>query len=238
MPLPKQVSKPKSSLSDYSMLLYGPTKIGKTTLASKFPDAVFLATEEGQNEVEVYKDTVLSWEAFTQDFLELYKGNHNFKTVVIDTIDNLYKFCSEHVCKKLNITHESDLGYGKGFSMVNNEFQRFINRLSLLPYGLVLISHSHEKEVDTRTGKIKKIVPTLPDAARKIVVGMVDLVLYCDFEQIRDKDNKVTEIKRVIRTRPTLYYEAGSRIQNLPEVIDLDYDKFIAAFNKAKGIKS
>jgi hypothetical protein len=38
-------------------------------------------------------------------------GKHPFKTVIIDTIDNAYKFCTDSILKKFKIEHESDLGY-------------------------------------------------------------------------------------------------------------------------------
>jgi hypothetical protein len=79
--------------------------------------------------------------------------------------------CASTSAQKFKIEHESDLGYGKGYALINNEFYRVLNKLALLPYGLFLISHSQEKEIETRTGKLTRIIPTLPDKARKIVLG-------------------------------------------------------------------
>ena len=45
--LPTKKSKIESDLSKYSILLYGKIKIGKTSLAAQFPDALFLMTEPG-----------------------------------------------------------------------------------------------------------------------------------------------------------------------------------------------
>jgi hypothetical protein len=42
-------------------------------------------------------------------------------------------------------------------------------------------------------------------------------------------------MRRVIRTKPSLYYEAGDRTGRLPETIDLDFKSFIAAFTTAVG---
>jgi hypothetical protein len=86
--------------------------------------------------------------------------------------------------------------------------------------------------VDTRTGKNTRIVPTLPDKARKIVLGMVDMVLYCDLEKsVGPNGEKST--RRVIRTKPSPDYEAGDRTGRLPETLDLDFAKFFQAFNTA-----
>ena len=159
------------------MLVYGQTKIGKSTFCSNSDDALFLATEPGLNALDVYQVPLQSWDDLLNACAEITEGKHPFKTVIIDTIDNAYKFCTDYIVKKYKIEHESDLGYGKGYALVNNEFQRVLTKLAFLPYGLFLISHAKEIEVDTRTGKYTRIVPTLPDKARKIVLGMVDMVL-------------------------------------------------------------
>src|ERR1700722_18305753 len=155
MPLPKEKSKKETDLGAFSILLYRPAKLGKSTWAASFEDAMVVSTEPALKCLSVYKSDITTWKGFLEDLNELIKSKSTtYKTLVIDTIDNLYKFCSEHVCKELGIKHESDLGFGIGFSMVNSEFQRVLTRISMLPYGLILISHSKEKEVDTRLGKI------------------------------------------------------------------------------------
>ena len=232
--LPTEKTPPRMSLSDLTVLVHGPAKIGKSTLCSLAPDALFLATEAGLNALEVYKIAIKDWSEFLAACREVKDDKHEFKTVVVDTLDNLYRMCSEHVCAKHKIQHESDLGYGKGFALVNNEFYRALNKLSLLPYGLFLISHSQEKEIETLTGKHTRIVPSLPDKARRMVLGMVDVILYCDVDTVVDPDGKAATERRVMRTKPTESYEAGDRTGRLPGVIDLDYAKFVEAFERAK----
>jgi hypothetical protein len=150
--------------------------------------------------------------------------------VILDTIDNAYKFCTEFILAKFKVEHESDLGYGKGYALVNNEFQRVLTKLAFLPYGLFLISHAKEMEMDSRTGKYTRVVPTLPDKARKIVLGMADMVLFCDLE-VSSGENGEQLVRRVIRTKPSLYYEAGDRTGRLPDILDLDFKAFLTAFN-------
>ncbi len=233
--LPTKKTPPKVSLSDQTVLVHGRAKLGKSTLCSGAPDAVFIATEAGLNSLEVFQVPVSNWQEFLNVCREIAEGKHEFKTVVIDTLDNAFRMCSEFIRAKHKIEHESDLPYGKGFSFVYNEFYRVLNKLSLLPYGLYLICHSQEKEVETRTGKRTRIVPTLPDKARRMVLGMVDIILYCDVETAVGPDSKPRE-RRVMRTRPSEDYEAGDRTGRLPEVIDLDYQKFVAAF-EGKAVK-
>lgn len=230
--LPTAKTEPKPNLADLTVLVYGQTKIGKSTFCSQSEGALFLATEPGLNALDVYQVPILSWDDLLNACKEIADGGHPFKTVIIDTIDNAYKFCTDYIVKKFKVEHESDLAYGKGYAIVNNEFQRVLNKLAFLPYGLFLISHAKEIEVDSRTGKYTRIVPTLPDKARKIVLGMVDMVLFCDLEPTA-ADSGEQVMRRVIRTKPSLYYEAGDRTGRLPETLDLDFRKFFEGFNTA-----
>ncbi len=236
MLLPTQKTPPKPDLADLTVLVYGATKIGKSTWCSHADNAVFLSTEPGLNSLEVFQVPIRSWDELLAACGEIAEGKHEFKTVILDTVDNAYRMCAEHVCRKFKIEHESDLGYGKGFALVNNEFQRVLNKLAFMPCGLYLISHSQEVEIETRTGKYNKTVPTLPEKARKIVLGLVDMVLYCDIETAAGTEGRMVA-RRVMRTKPSLNYEAGDRTGRLPEIIDLDYTKFIAAYNATADTK-
>jgi len=207
--------------------------VHNSTWCSQAKGALFLATEAGLNNLDVFQAPITRWEELLLACREIAEGKHPFRTVVIDTVDNAYRMCADHICTKLKIDHESDLGFGKGYALINNEFHRVLNKLSLLPYGLFLVSHSQEREIETRTGKHTRIVPTLPDRVRQIVLGMADMVLLCDVDTVPGPDGQPT-MRRVMRTKPHVNYEAGDRTGRLPETIDLDYDAFVAAFEAAQ----
>jgi len=228
--LPTERTPPKNDLADLSALIYGPSKIGKSTWCSKSDGAVYLATEPGLNSLGVYQVPIRSWAELLDACGELAGEDHPFKTVIVDTVDNAYRFCTEFICEKHKVEHEADLSYGKGYALIGNEFHRVLTKLAFLPHGLFLISHSHDKEIETRTGKRTRTIPTLPDRARKTVLGLVDLILFCDLDVTQDADGKPVT-RRVMRTKPNPAYEAGDRTGRLPEVIDLNYDTFIRAFN-------
>jgi hypothetical protein len=171
-----------------------------------------------------------SWEAFLEACKLIAKGDHNFKTIVIDTVDNAFKMCSDYVCAKHGIEYEGDMGHGKGWALVKNEWHRVLTRLASLPYGLILISHAIDKTIETRTGEYTKTTPSLPDRARNVVLGLVDIILFGDSVAKKDTAGNVT-IERVVRTKPHPTYEAGDRTGRLPELLPLDYEQFVKAFN-------
>jgi hypothetical protein len=61
---------------------------------------------------------------------------------------------------------------------------------------------------------------------------MADMVLFCDLEVVAG-DNGEQSMRRVIRTKPSLYYEAGDRTGRLPETLELDFGKFRESYNAA-----
>jgi hypothetical protein len=227
----------KQNLSDLTVLCYANSKFGKTSFCAQAEDALFLATEPGLNALDAYQVPITCWEDLLAACSEIAEGNHPFKTIIIDTVDNAYRMCAEHMCRKAKVEHESDLGFGKGYALINNEFQRVLTKLAFLPYGLYLISHAQEKEIETRTGKYTKIVPTLPDKARRLVLGLVDLILYGENEITQSADGKFT-YRRVLRTKPSQHYEAGDRTGRLPATINFDYKAFVEAFNGAASANS
>jgi hypothetical protein len=233
---PQEKSKSKTSISDLTTLIYGPSKIGKSTWCSYSDSALFLATEPGLNALEVYQISITKWEELLIAARDIANGQHQFKTIIIDTIDNAYKFCSEYVCNKFKVEHESDLGYGKGWALVNNEFSRVMTKLAFLPYGLIFVSHSTERDIETRTGKHTRIVPTLPDKARKFITGLVDLILYCDIDMLQQDDGSIVS-SRVMYTKPNANYDAGDRTNLLPEKIPMDYKIFTSIFNVDAGVE-
>jgi hypothetical protein len=239
--LPTTKTPPKTGYKDLTVLIYGASKIGKSTFCSKADEALFLATEPGLNSLETYQIPIDSWARLKQVAEEIKSGTHKFKTVVLDTVDNAYDLCRKFVCDENKVKHESEGSYGKIYQLIRDEFRRMLTELASFrnlphPVGFFLISHSQEKELDTRTGKQTKTMPKLPDQVREVVLGMVDLVLYCDVDKSTTEEGKIS-YRRVMRTKPNTYYEAGDRTGKLPECIDLDFAAFAKCFNGTNGTK-
>lgn len=211
------------------VLVYGPPKIGKSTLAAKFnPDhTLFLAFEPGLGGLEVFQTPIGDWDTFLKVCAELAKGGHDFQTIVLDTVDMAAKMCQDYAMKQLGVAHPSDAAYGKGWDAVTNEFRLKIAKLASLGYGMWFISHSVDKDVEQRVGKITKTVPTLGGRIRDFVIGFVDVIVLAESELGEHGE------QRVLRTRPTERYEAGARDTELEDPLPLDAQLFKAAMKDA-----
>lgn len=207
--LPKQKTKPKPNLFEHVIFLYGAPKIGKSTLVSEIPDVLFLNAGGGLDALEVYQTPIPDWETFLDTGAEILKGEHEFKVIAIDTIDRLHKLCVSYIMKQQKIIHPADLGFGKGWDMVKDEFIRPITRLALSKYGLILISHVTEREISTRTSKITKSIPTLQNYVWEQVDGLSGIILFFTSERRESGET------RVIKTTPSETWVAGDRTTKL-----------------------
>jgi len=204
--LPKKKNKPSSNLIDYSILLYGAKKIGKTSLAAQFPDAYFLSCEPGTKALEVFASPVNSWKEFEAYISLLEKGKTDYNTVVVDTVDILYEYAFKHICKKQMIEDPNDENdFGKTWKRIRGLFTDGIMRLLNLNMGVILISHDTEKEVELRDGTVvDRVQPTMSRQAMEVVEAIVDII--CNYAYCDDK--------RTLRIDGTQSTVAGCRLEN------------------------
>ena len=220
MSLPTKQTSGKMAVSALRWLIYGPPGIGKTALGSGFPNAMFFATEKGYKALKVFKKDVLSWEDFKDSIDDIVEGDHEFKTVIIDTVDLLFDYCSQYVCDKLGIEHESEGEWGRGWSEVKKEFTRVVNKLMQTKYGVIFISHTRGDKITTQLEEITKTVPTLSNQARKILLPLVDTIGCMKYRSHKVGKGKYEE-QLVISFKPTQYVEAKDRTGLLPDQLKL-----------------
>ena len=224
--LPDSPTAPLSNLLDYKGFLYGTPKIGKTTFFSK-ANAIYADTEKGTSALEVYAVQVDTWKTFL-DFCAALTISKEWDTVVLDTVDNLYQLCMEHVCAAQKIKHPADLEYGKGWALVTNEFKRVLTKLAQGPRGLWFVSHAQDVTIKTRTAEINKAVPTITGKAREFLLGFADIILYAEMMETKEG------LTRVLHAGPGENWEAGDRTGRLPETMPLDWNAVTEAFEEAQ----
>lgn len=221
MTLPTEKSAQTLSPDKVKALLYGPPKIGKSTFASQInPDhTLFIPTEPGLGALEVFEAPCSSWAGFREIGGELAKDSKQFEVVVIDTVDELYRMCSDHVCEELGIKHPSDADYGKGWSAVRDEFALRVGKLTGLGLGVWFISHAEDREVKKKVGSKTVTQPSLTGQGRKFLAGFVDFIFLATWEG--DEGDE-----RVLRTQGAEHHEAGGRVPEgakaLPDPLPLE----------------
>ena len=234
--LPTAPHKPRTAMSHYVWLVYGPPKIGKTTFANDWPNAFFIATEPGTAAMEAMEVDVSTWTDFEGVLFALEKERPKYKTVVVDTVDNLWELLVDHVCAENGWQDLGDGGFGKGYKLARRKLTAAIARLRKLPFAIVFISHERRDMVEGRDEKNRKvesefITSQLPGSARKVLHGSVDFILRAEM----DADGE-----RLLRTQPhrdeKVEIECGSRgipSRPLADMIELSFGALQTAFIEA-----
>ena len=192
MKLPSEKRRNIEKVEKRVIWIYGHPFCGKTTFANAFPVPLMLNTDGNIKFVDApyirIKDEItvegrmtkktLAWQAFKDVVAELEKKENNFKTIVVDLLEDLYEYCRLYMYEQLGIKHESDDSF-KAWDMVRGEFLNTLKRLMALDYeNIILISHEDtSKDITKRGGdKITAIKPNMQDKVALKVSGLVDVV--------------------------------------------------------------
>ena len=134
------------------IVVYGQEGVGKSTFASKFPDPVFIDTEGSTGQLDVARfDAPTSWEMLMQQVEYVRQNPDVCRTLVIDTADWAEKLCIRAVCDRANKDGIEDFGWGKGYTYVQEEFGKLINKLTeVIDKGInvVFTAHAQMRKVE------------------------------------------------------------------------------------------
>lgn len=213
--------------------------MGKTTIATRFPKHFLLAFEKGYSAIPgAMAQPINSWSEFKKVLRQLKdpRGHDKYETIIIDTADIAYSYCEKYICSNakradggFGVDAIGDIPYGKGYGLVENEFDECLRSIVQMDYGLVIISHAIDKTFTDENGQeFNKIVPTLDKRATKVVSRMTDIIGYS--RGILDDEGKTTT-KLFMRGTPR--YMAGSRFKYTPDYIDFNYQSLTKAINDA-----
>jgi DNA-directed RNA polymerase subunit F len=215
------------------VMFYGEPKSGKTSNAVKFPKSLLLAFEKGYNAINnVMAQPINKWSEFKQVLKQLKdpKVQERFETIIVDTADIAWDLCEKYILNREGVDKIGDIPYGAGYGMVEKEFDEALRSIPLLDYGLVLISHSEDKEFKDENGEsYQRIVPTLPKRARKVVTRMVDIIAYS--RTVQDQETGETSVNLYMRGTPR--FEAGSRWKHTPDYIPFKYENLVNVIAEA-----
>lgn len=240
MLLPKNERRNINATAKKVIWVYGSPFSGKTTFANQFPDPLMLNTDGNYRFVDApvlhIKDTVtqtgrmterkMAWETFKDVVTELEKKDNDFKTIVVDLLEDIYEYCRLYIYDQMGITHESD--DMRSWDKVATEFLSTVKRLMNLDYeNIVLISHvDSTKDIMKRGGdKLTSIKPNIREKVANKIAGMVDIVA----RAIADDGKYVLSFKR----NEVIF--GGGRLKFKVDEIPLDYNAFCQLYVEANA---
>ena len=223
--------------SPLKVVLYGTEGIGKSTFASRFPNPLFIDTEDRTKNLDVARfDKPTSWSMLMQQ-IKYTKDNPDIcKTLVIDTADWAEQLEIEDLCARKKWSGIEDAGYGRGYQYSAEEFGKMLNALNeVIAVGINVVVTAHaclrKVELPEEMGSFdhwemktsKKVAPMLREWA--------DMVLFANYETIvvttDSKKNKAQGSRRVMYTEHHACWDAKNRAGLAPK-LPFDYNEIAA----------
>jgi len=104
------------------ILIYGQAGIGKTTFGAAAPKPIFIPIEDGLGKIEADAFPCPKSYIEVRDALDsLIKEDHDYKTVVVDSLDWLEPLIWEHTCNTSGYKTIEQPGFGKGYEEEHHE---------------------------------------------------------------------------------------------------------------------
>lgn len=219
------------------MLLYGEPGVGKSVFALKAPKPFFVCTDGNYEWLDEFgadpnaHKNVSSW-ADMKDVLE--SDFDGYETVVVDLLEDGFKWCEQEYCVRNKIEHVSDVGYGKAYDATRNEFFITISKLLSMDKHVILICHGITFTTKDRRGvEHTRYAPSsrIPDKVLDMIEGRVRYCLRCYTSAEEEPDGKITK-KRFLSLVPKeneFGIIRGVDENAIPHDIPLDFDEFARA---------
>ena len=133
--------------------LYGVAGVGKTSFAATAPNPIFLQTEDGLSSIEAPTFGLLkTYDDIMNAIGVLYNEEHEFKSVVVDSLDWMEPIVAAQVCKDNGWANLETPGFGKGHVAALETWRVVIDGLDALRdekgMTIIMIAHSDIKRFD------------------------------------------------------------------------------------------
>ena len=226
-------------------LLYGPPGVGKSSWASQSAKPVFIQCERGLDQITVPRLPVpKTLDDYKLQIQALVNEEHDFATIVIDTLDALELLVWEEVCRIGKCSSIEDYGGGwqKGYVKAKEIFSKILERLLNMNerFNILLVAHARVKSFTDPmlSAPYDQWQLRIEQKSAELLFQMVDLVLFANVAKTLDKENvkarkgrAIISEDREMWTQPSTGIIAKNRF-NLPSPMELSWAALEEEVNK------
>lgn len=228
-------------------LLYGVHGVGKSTWASQSPSPIFLDIEDGLNDIACQRTQhQADFEMVMESLRWLFGQKHDFKTLVIDTIDWLEQLIFKEVAREQHKESISEIPYGKGYDLAVARWNKVFLALDFLrrDKGMHVIALCHcdvVKYTSPEADSYDRYQPALHKSSVNLWQEWCDEVLFANYRVYTKKTDEgfgrsrtvaMGAGERFIQTSETATAMAKNRL-GLPQEIEFTWADYAKHFQPA-----
>lgn len=177
-------------------LLYGVDGVGKTSLAAEWPSPIYLPTEGERPPSDVDMPTpgvITNLDSLFGIFGELLDGKHDFKTVIVDSLDGLEPLVWRATSNRLGVESIEAPGYGRGYMEADTEWNDYLGGVAALSQaGMYVVQLAHPEVIrfdSPITDPYSRYQPKLHKRANALVREKADVVAFMNYRvTIKEKE--------------------------------------------------
>jgi len=228
------------------VVIYGPEGIGKSTLASRFPDPLFIDTEGSTSELDVARlPAPKTWNELGDEVIYVASHPKICKTLVIDTADWAERLCIAYICEKYNKPSIEAWNYGKGYVVLKEEFSKLIKILtSINEKGIHVVMTAHAMmrkfERPDESGAYDRWELKLEKKTAPLVKEWSTMLLFAnyDIKVVKDENDRAKAHggERVMYTAHHPCWDAKNR-KGMPEVMPFKWESLEPYIDDMSGEK-
>ena len=227
-------------------VIYGTEGIGKSTLASQFPNPLFLDMEGGTEQMDVRRiERPKTWTELISTVNEVAATPGICGTLVLDTADRTEGMLTEHICKVYNQKSIESFGYGKGYTYLGEEWQKLMeafNRCIAAGIHVTVIAHARQRKIELpdQSGSFDHWEMKLSKQVAPLLKEWADLLLFLNYKTyVVSTDNNTKKAqggKRVMYTSHNPVWDAKNR-HGLPDELEMSFEPLARIFDpqEARG---
>jgi hypothetical protein len=221
------------------VLMHASHGFGKSTWASQAPNPIVLTLEDGLDDVGCDRTPLLKdSQEVARWLIELGGEEHEYKTVVLDTIDWLERLIWQSVARDGEKDSIEDYGYGKGYQLAVKKWEMLLNMLDCCRakgMNVVLLSHSKVERFSPPDAEpYDRWAPDIHKTAAGLIQEWCDEVLFGTkrVSVISRKDSfgkertrAIGDGERIVHTTEAATHQAKRRIA-MPDTIPLAWEAY------------